>query len=149
MIDILVILSISLVVAVSSDCPNMINLAIGMIMNVFQPSKMSILSTDCCSAGIGVTCTNGMVTNIDWSYLALDGIIKGNYLPSGLRSLSLYANKLTGSIPTSFPSGLISLELSENRLTGSIPSTLPNGLTSLSLFYNELTGIIPNTLPYE
>ena len=64
--------------------------------------------------------------------------------------LSLAANQLTGSIPSSLGSltNLDRLQLDGNQLTGSIPSSLGSltNLTRLDLFTNQLTGSIPSSL---
>ena len=72
----------------------------------------------------GITVTDGRVTQI-----------------------SLYANKMSGSIPTSVGNltNLDILFLGNNQLSGGIPSSIGNlvNLTNLSLGYNQLTGSIP------
>jgi len=64
--------------------------------------------------------------------------------------LSLYSNKLTGSIPSELGNltNLSWLFLDNNKLTGSIPSELGNltNLTALFLENNKLTGSIPSEL---
>ena len=69
---------------------------------------------------------------------------------SGLESMWLVQNQLTGKIPTQLGnlSNLRELYLGQNQLTGSIPSELGNlsNLTALSLAVNQLTGEIPSDL---
>ena len=64
-----------------------------------------------------------------------------------VRSLRLFANNLSGTIPTELSSlqGLISLELFDNNLTGSIPPELGDlrALSHVSLSNNDLSGPIP------
>jgi hypothetical protein len=67
-----------------------------------------------------------------------------------LRTLHLFDNLLTGSIPAAF-SSLVNLEelsLSQNRLSGTIPSTVTSlaKLRTLSLGSNRLSGSIPSFL---
>jgi hypothetical protein len=61
--------------------------------------------------------------------------------------LDLYANQLTGTIPTELSqlSNLQSLNLYHNQLTGTIPTELSqlSNLQFLSLGVNELTGAVP------
>ena len=68
----------------------------------------------------------------------------------GLRFLSLYANFLTGTIPSSVSSmtSLIGFHVSYNSFTGTIPSSLGNilSLKYLSLQWNYINGTIPHTL---
>jgi Leucine rich repeat len=68
----------------------------------------------------------------------------------GLRFLSLYANFLTGTIPSSISlmTSLIGFHVSYNSFTGTIPSSLGNilSLKYLSLQWNSLNGTIPHTI---
>ena len=70
-------------------------------------------------------------------------------LPS-LRVLSIYGNKLTGSIPPELGNlaSLTSLDVSRNELTGSIPSEfgMLANLQALSMHRNKLTGALPPEL---
>jgi len=108
-------------------------------------NNQNVTNTPC--SWVGVTCSGNIVTGISLPYSHLTGTFT---LPNslvnltGLTSLNLSGNGLTGTIPI-LPTGLISLNLSHNQLTGTIP-TLPVGLTRLYLSYNQLTGTIP-TLP--
>ncbi|CBI15573.3 unnamed protein product, partial [Vitis vinifera] len=67
-----------------------------------------------------------------------------------LCDLSLYTNKLEGTIPASLGnlSNLTNLYLDENKLSGPIPSTLGNlkSLTLLRLYNNQLSGPIPTEI---
>ena len=69
---------------------------------------------------------------------------------TGLTSLDLGSNDLTGQIPSelSGAANLASLQLDRNQLGGSIPSGLGNlvQLESLSLRENQLTGLFPPEL---
>jgi Leucine-rich repeat (LRR) protein len=61
-----------------------------------------------------------------------------------IRQLSLFDNRLSGSIPNFNLPNLEWLELSNNQLSGTIPNfNLPN-LEWLLLFSNQLSGSIPN-----
>lgn len=65
-----------------------------------------------------------------------------------LTTLALYENQFTGSIPSSLGdlSNLVTLNLSVNDLTGSIPPSLGDlsNLKTLNLYDNQLTGTIPS-----
>ena len=67
-----------------------------------------------------------------------------------LRFLSLYANFLTGTIPSSISlmTSLIGFHVSYNSFTGTIPPSLGNilSLKYLSLQWNSLNGTIPHTI---
>ena len=132
--------------SVSTDCPNIINLARGLGVQSSQPSIWNNLQLDCCTES-GITCTSQRVTHIQWIGLALNGSINGTALPSTLTLLWLRNNQLTGKIPPLLPIGLYQLDLNSNLLTGSIPAQLPSGITGLFLHGNLLTGSIPSTLP--
>ena len=113
----------------STDCPNIINLASGLHLDVKQPAIMTQIQTDCCSAS-GVHCdSNERVTHIDWNSYMLDGTIIGTALPSSLQALYLYSNLISGTIP-SLPDNMLILYLEGNLLTGPLP-TLPPGLIIL------------------
>ena len=131
---------------ISVDCPDIINLAKGLYINLRQPSIWSALQIDCCATS-GITCDgNQRVSQINWSNMALYGTINGTALPSELIRLYLYTDYLSGTLPKSFPSKLEVLHLAHNPLlSGSIPS-LPSGLTYLNIFDCRLTENIP-TLP--
>ena len=125
---------IHLVNAVSVDCPNLINLAIQLGMNTAQPTIMSQLNTNCCTAQ-GIICLNARVVQLDWNYLnpSLNGTINASLLPPLLTSIRISNNQLTGMIPQTWPSGLQVLSLNVNLLKGKIPSTWPTDLLVLNL----------------
>ena len=70
----------------------------------------------------------------------------------GLKYLSLYANRFTGTLPSSIVgiSTLEELHTSYNSLTGRLPSSLGlmSSLQSLSLQWNSFTGTIPSTFGF-
>ena len=131
---------------ISRDCPDMINLAMGLGIKDKQTSIWTQLQMDCCAA-TGVTCTSQMVIGIDWGDMRLNGSINGTALPTGLQFVYLYNNQITGNIPVSFPAGLLYLILRNNQLTGNVPESLPSGLQGLYLYNNQLIGNIPVSLP--
>ena len=114
--NLLIIVYITNAYAISSDCPNIINLGLGAGINTQQPAIWTQLNLDCCAA-TGVTCVGQRVTQIDWSSRNVNGVINGTALPDGLKALYLYSNQLTGSIPSTWPNGLLYLYLQNNRLT--------------------------------
>ena len=135
-------LLIHLISGVSVDCPNVIKLAMQMKMNTSQPSIMSQLNADCCTAQ-GVTCDSSTrVTQIFWVSLSppLTGIINGTLLPPFLTGLRLTNNKLTGSIPRMWPSGLLGLDISRNPLNCVSPGPWPSSLILLHLNGLSCTG---------
>ena len=133
----------------SVDCPNVINLAFGLHLNVKRPSIWSALQGDCCiSASTYVFCDGSQrVFNIEWNVMGLDGSINGTALPNKLQRLDLSNNQIKGSIPLGLPSGIQDLYFNYNQLTGSIPTVLPSGLQQFDLSFNQFTGNIPTVLP--
>ena len=136
-------LSIAVTYGVSEDCPNMINLALGLGIESKQPLIWAQLQVDCCYVS-GIECTNLLVTTIDWSGMSLNGTINGTALPTGLQSLYLNSNQLTGNIPSILPDVLTVLSIQQNGITGYIPSSLPASLHQLCLEDNLMTGDVPS-----
>ena len=74
------------------------------------------------------------------------------HLPSGLKTLSLYDNKIAGSLSTiwvaSLPRGLEELDLGATSLRGTLSSALafPPALRTLELRSNFLSGAFPEDL---
>ena len=114
----------------SPDCPNVINLAIGLNIPAQQSWLMTQLISDCCSAS-SVNCnSSNRVDSISWGY-GLTGYINGSALPNSLLTLNLGGNDITGTIPTVLPPGLQNLYLNHVHLTGPLPSVLPSTLITL------------------
>ncbi|MBP7212695.1 MAG: hypothetical protein KBA03_00520 [Anaerolineaceae bacterium] len=96
----------------------------------------------------GVTIDSG-VTSLDLHWNNLTGSIPSTLSNlSNLESLSLYLNQLTGSIPANLGSlsNLQWLDLSDNLLTGSIPLSFVN-LTNIIVFYFSETNLCEPTTP--
>jgi len=137
---------LSLILAASVDCPDVINLAKGLHLDQKQPAIYSALLTNCCSGSSSTTpfvsCTTQRVVGIYWISYNLNGTINGTALPPLLQNLNLDGNQITGPIP-SLPSGLLELSASQNLLTGPLP-TMPSGLQLLYINSNLLTGDVPS-----
>ena len=128
----------------STDCLNVFNLAKGLNLGAFNATMLNVVENDCCQV---VTCDeNFRVTKISWNGLGLNGTLDGAYLPSSLKSLYLYYNKITGSIPSQLPTNMTMFDLYSNSLTGQIPTGLPESLLYFIVSSNKLSGPIP-TLP--
>ena len=128
------------------DCPNIINLATAMNMNVRQASIMAAIRSNCCTA-TGITCDGtNRVTEIDWRDKGLDGIINGTALPPMLTSLEFYLNGLSGTIPKVWPEEMRYIGLGNNNLVGSVPLNWPIGVEFLNLGSNFLTGAITSVV---
>ena len=135
------------VFGVSLECINVINLALGLGMGSVNPAYLSQISTNCC-IDYGnynyVSCdNNGIVVEIVWDRLDLNGYINGSAIPPQLQVLKLHQNAITGTIPRVLASSLERIWLHTNSLTGSIPSNLPNGLIELFLDGNKMSGDVP------
>ena len=95
-------LLLAIVLGISKDCPNLINLAYGLKLGTSQPTIMTQLQTDCCIA-TGITCVNQVVTVISWGNagiaMGLTGTINGSAIPSNVTDLFLDTNSITGIIP--------------------------------------------------
>ena len=135
-------LSLTLVLAVSTDCPAIIALAQGLHMNTTQPLIWSELQNDCCIAATGITCLADRVTQIAWQSKSLDGIILSGLFPNTLTDFDVSSNSLTGNVPV-FPSSLENLKLGYNSFSGSIPSPLPSSLKQFIVSQNGFTGSLP------
>ena len=109
--------------AVSMDCTNMIILANGMNLAAVQPSIMTLLTTNCCTA-TGVTCTGQNVTAISWRGYRMNGYLNFTAVPSGVSNLNLDGNWLTGTLPQ-LPEIMTIFSAGDNRLSGTLPSTWP------------------------
>ena len=110
------------IASISIDCPAVIQLAIGMNLDIKQPGLMSQLRNDCCTSNNNpdtsyyilpfVKCNSGnRVTELHWYSLKLDGFIDEMSIPPLLTRLTLYSNKLKGSLPDTWPTGLTSLDV--------------------------------------
>ena len=151
------ILLIPKINSISIDCPDVINLAIGLNMDKTNPAFMNALQVDCCLYNVDavtnfVKCTasasNPRVININWDALGLNGTINGTALTASMNStltwLSLKTNEISGTIPNPLPPKLTFLRLFANQLQGNIPNPLPSNLGRLYLHSNKLIGDIPN-----
>ena len=118
-------------------------------MNTAQPSIMSQLNGDCCTAQ-GITCdSKARVTEISYSNLSpkLAGTMNGTLLPPLLTSIWLSGNQLNGNVPQTWPPNITTIYIGYNFFTGNIPQTWPSSMEGIYLQNNQLTGNIPNTWP--
>ena len=128
------------IAAVSIDCPDVINLAYGLNMDIFQPTKMADIKNDCCSA-YRVTCTSQRVSEILWDNLDLNGSVNATALPPKLTNFDIHSNYLiSGPFPFPLPSTLQKLFLNYNAFSGILPLIWPSTLKSIILDKNEFNG---------
>ncbi|GAX27631.1 hypothetical protein FisN_13Hh278 [Fistulifera solaris] len=100
---------------------------------------------------VGVTCTNGTVTQIRWSQQSLSGSISENIgLLTDLEHVDMGENELQGPLPQGLYNlaNLQYLYLHSNFLTGTISESIANlfNLRNLYLSNNQLTGVFPTGL---
>ena len=131
------------VFGISIDCPDIINLAAGLNMNVRQPVKMARIILDCCGASTGVVCTSQRVSQIVWPSLNLNGFINASALPSTLTVLDLGINTIKSTYPNGLPNGVNLLILKNNQINGSIVN-FPSSLQTIDL---TAAGVIGGNLP--
>ena len=125
------ILLMSLLYGVSVDCPNIINLGIGLHLDIKQPIVMNEVRTDCCTAS-GITCVNQRVTQIMWGGApGLGGSINGSALPPNLFNFDVSFASVTGPIPI-LPAGISYFAVQGNKMSGDVPP-LPSSLDQLIL----------------
>ncbi|MDE0120858.1 MAG: hypothetical protein OXS33_03885 [bacterium] len=131
--------------ALSDDCTTLL----GLMDTLRGTASLNWSNTLSMTSWDGITVTGSRVTALDLSSRQLTGTIPAalNSL-TGLETLWLHTNQLSGSIPDlSALTGLRTLLLSDNELSGGIPdlSALTN-VVSLQLDSNELSGNIPAAL---
>ena len=112
------------VFGISVDCPDMINLALSLHLNVSRPIIWNSLQIDCCGAA-GVICSSQRVTSFDWHGMGLYGSINGSAIPGTVTYIFLHQNQISGNIPSILPSRLQGLYLYENLMSGDVP-TMPS-----------------------
>ena len=130
---------------ISSDCPNVVNLAFTLNFGDQWAFIMDALQVDCCGSDYFSTyiiCDeDSRVIQLDWDDADFDGFINGSAIPDKLTILKLQNNYLTGSLP-SLPIGLTYLDVSSNFLAGPLPS-LPTGICSFYVNDNFFIGDVP------
>ncbi|XAR63702.1 Non-specific serine/threonine protein kinase [Bertholletia excelsa] len=80
---------------------------------------------DPCMQWVGITCTNGNITVVNFRLMGLSGTISPKFsLLKSLQKLFLANNNFTGAIPTELTTmnELTELDVSNNNLSGPIPS---------------------------
>ena len=151
----------------ASDCDLVESLALGLHLNLANPTMMSIIRLNCCNSK-NVTCVGTNVTSIRWGGLGLNGTINSTAIPPNIEVLELESNSIWGEMPMMtnltfltnikleynnlsgpfkpFPSNIGSMTINTNKLTGSLFS-FPTSLNSLTAFENMLNGSIPDNMP--
>ena len=129
------------VFAESKDCPNLINLAIGLNLNIKKPILMDQMLINCCNI-TGIVCdTNQNVKKIDWPNMALNGFLNGSAIPQTVNFLRLNGQNISGPFPI-LPRDLQATDLRNNKLTGSLTFPLPSNLETLFISNNNVGGYL-------
>ena len=116
---------LSIVVGLSVDCPDIINLALGFNMHLVKPLVMSALYTDCCNyASTFVNCVNNRVDYIYWVQWNLNGTINMTAIPDKLTNFIVSHGKIKGNI-TKIPSHILAFDMVSHQLTGTLPEIHP------------------------
>ena len=145
----------------ATDCDLLISLSRGLNLHLVNPTLMSQVETNCCTAP-GIGCSGPNVTTISWTNKNMNGTINGTAVPpmltvlsiqanpiygdipmmtNNIRNLYLYGSKLNGSI-VAFPSKSNDIRIHDNQLTGSLPD-YPTGLSLFYCYNNKLSGALP------
>lgn len=117
-------------------------------LNSWRPTSVNA----CVDKWVGVICSNGVVTSLNFKDMALSGTIDIDALreiPS-LRIINFANNSFSGPIPGFNELGALkALYLSRNKFTGEIPKDYFSGMSSLKKLWlnnNEFTGKIPESI---
>ncbi|KAF3975647.1 hypothetical protein CMV_001101 [Castanea mollissima] len=112
-------------------CDSRVNTLLSIVKLMGYPQKFanSWTGNDPCVNWIGITCSNGNITIVNFQNLGLTGSISTEFSSlKSLQKLILADNNLTGSIPaelTTLPA-LAELDVSSNQLYGKIPAFTSN-----------------------
>ena len=87
------------------------------------------------------------VTKISWGYLSLSGSLKWQYLCHTVREVTLWRNRLTGTVPLDvLPLQMIYLDIENNKFSGELDlSHSPCGMEALLLTENKFRGYLDLT----
>lgn len=112
---------------------------------------------DPCTPWLGLTCSNGNITVVNFHRMGLTGTISPNFSSiTSLQRLILSSNSLTGTIPNELTNlaSLRELDVSNNQLHGQIPSFRSNVIvkTDGNVYIGKDSGPTPiptPTAPYR
>ncbi|KAJ9172945.1 hypothetical protein P3X46_016130 [Hevea brasiliensis] len=108
------------------ECDSRVNTLLLIVKSMGYPQRFaqSWKGNDPCADWIGITCTQGNITVVNFQKMGLTGTISPEFVSlKSLQRLVLDGNNLTGSIPqvlTTLPA-LKELDVSNNLLSGKIP----------------------------
>ncbi|KAF8010125.1 hypothetical protein BT93_J0934 [Corymbia citriodora subsp. variegata] len=113
------------------DCDPRVNTLLSIAKSVGYPQKLAEnwKGNDPCSGWIGITCSNGNITVVNFEKMGFNGTISPDFASlTSLQRLILASNNLTGSIPTELTTlpALTLLDVSSNQLYGKVPAFKSN-----------------------
>eukprot|EP00834_Sanchytrium_tribonematis_P006488 NODE_482_length_6938_cov_0.582541.p1 type:complete len:312 gc:universal NODE_482_length_6938_cov_0.582541:3685-4620(+) len=132
---------ISLLLGISPDCPNIIQLAQQLNMHLTAPTKYNQLISDCCSS-VDLACSNNRVVTIAFSFMKLNGTLNGQLIPPLVTNINFESNQLRGPFPTLNPS-ITYITLDNNYFNGTI-GFLSDQIINFSVGLNNFKGNLPN-----
>ena len=126
---------------VSIDCPDVINFALGIHLDLVQPTTFNLLKMDCCANNTVIRCSNSRVIALNFFRMNLNGSINGTSITSKVSELLLNFNKITGSLPD-LPPSITRLRVAVDELSGMLPA-FPVNVKWVEYYNNQFNGSIP------
>uniref|UniRef100_A0A0R0L0K1 Leucine-rich repeat-containing N-terminal plant-type domain-containing protein n=1 Tax=Glycine max TaxID=3847 RepID=A0A0R0L0K1_SOYBN len=119
------------------DCDPRVDvlLSVAGVMGYPQRFAESWKGNDPCGDWIGITCSNGNITVVNFQKMGLSGVISPDFAKlKSLQRIMLADNNLTGSIPEELATlpALTQLNVANNQLYGKVPSFRKNVVVSTS-----------------
>ncbi|KAK4278052.1 hypothetical protein QN277_015951 [Acacia crassicarpa] len=113
------------------DCDPRVNILLSIVKLMGYPQKFAKewKANDPCNDWLGITCSNGNITVVNFQRMGLSGTISPEFASiKSLQRIMLADNDLTGTIPEEFTTlpMLTELNLSNNQLYGKVPSFRSN-----------------------
>lgn len=113
------------------DCDPRVGLLLSVVRSFGYPQRFaeSWKGNDPCSDWIGITCSDGNITVVNFQKMGLSGVISPEFAKiKSLQRLVLADNNLTGVIPEELATlpVLTQLNVANNRLYGKVPSFKSN-----------------------
>ncbi|OMO96183.1 hypothetical protein CCACVL1_05051 [Corchorus capsularis] len=118
-------------------CDPRVTLLLNVVKSMDYPQKLAEnwKGNDPCADWLGITCSNGNITVVNFEKMGLTGTISPEFASlKSLQRLILADNNLTGSIPEELTTlvALKELDVSNNQLYGKVPSFKSNLILNTS-----------------
>ncbi|OMP07909.1 hypothetical protein COLO4_06950 [Corchorus olitorius] len=119
------------------ECDPRVTLLLNVVKSMDYPQKLAEnwKGNDPCADWLGITCSNGNITVVNFEKMGLRGTISPDFASlKSLQRLILADNNLTGSIPEELTTlvALKELDVSNNQLYGKVPSFKRNLILNTS-----------------